>query len=381
MREIQSFEIFALDLPFKKPFKHAAASRTTSSSIFVKCTTDNGISGYGECLPRSYVTGENRDDTFLLLKENILPQLIGKKYNSLNEIKDFLLQCDGKAPEEWLDPSVPQTAAWCAVDLALLDTFGRVFSEPIYLNSNSAFPPSLRYSVVISSDARLKTLLLIRLMAIPQVKIKVEKDGSAEFVQRARRIMGSRCDIRADANMAWNVEEALRNMKKLAEHGIQSFEQPIKADDIDGLATLVKESRLGVMVDESLHDRESLERLLAKQACTAVNIRISKCGGLMAAFNRCIQALEAGMILQVGCQVGESSLLSAAQLKLLTAVPQINYAEGCFGRLLLKEDPVTPLLQFGYAGRPPQVPAGSGLGINVNDDMLSKWCSKKEIVN
>ena len=100
------------------------------------------------------------------------------------------------------------------------------------------------------------------------------------------------------------------------------------------------------MVDEGLTDRDSLRRLITHRACTAVNVRISKCGGLVAASARCREALDAGLMLQVGCQVGESSLLSAAHLALLSALapltPGVRFAEGCFGRHLLREDPATP---------------------------------------
>ncbi|MEN8128461.1 MAG: enolase C-terminal domain-like protein [Planctomycetota bacterium] len=380
MPRIKSFTLYAVDLPFKKSFKHAAASRQTSDSIFIKCTTDTGITGFGECLPRSYVTGETRDNAFALLKNSILPKLIGKEFGTFAEVKQFLQSCDGKAPADWLDPDQPQTAAWCAVDIALLDTFGRVFNESVRLDDNTTFPSSVRYSVVISSDAGYKTLLFIRLAAISQVKIKVEKENSAESVRRTRKILGSKCDMRVDANMAWDVDEALKNMGILARLGIRSFEQPVAADNIDGLAVLVKKSGLDVMVDESLNDRASLENIIQKKACTEVNVRISKCGGLVAAYNRCRQALDSGLTIQIGCQVGESSLLSAAHLKLITAVRQVKYAEGCFGRLLLREDPATPVLQFGFRGKNPPVTTLPGLGVGMDEAILDRWMVKNTTI-
>jgi L-alanine-DL-glutamate epimerase-like enolase superfamily enzyme len=120
------------------------------------------------------------------------------------------------------------------------------------------------------------------------------------------------------------------------------------------------------VVDEGLTDRDSLQRFIAQRACTGVNVRISKCGGLVGAYARCREALDAGLMLQVG----ESSLLSVAHLTLLQALapltPGVRYAEGCFGRHLLREDPASPLVQFGYGGRPPPRPPGAGLGVRVD---------------
>jgi muconate cycloisomerase len=345
MARIERFEILATDFPFRKPFKHAAAERRSSYSLLVRCDTDTGPPGYGECLPREYVTGETREGAFELLKERILPRLVGREFGSLDEVTEYLGCCDGKAPAEWVEPDVPQTAAWCVVDLALLDAFGRAFGEPVRLEGDVTWPPAVRYSVVISSEASLKTLLAIRFAGVKQVKLKVEAEGDLAAAQRARRWLGRRCDIRVDANMAWDADEALAAMGRLSGVGIHSYEQPIPADDIEGLARLVRESGQDVMADESLGDRDSLDRLIEMKACTAVNVRISKCGGLLAARARCREALEAGLKVQVGCQVGESSLLSAAHLVLVTAVRRVTYAEGCFGHLLLREDPAEPVLQ------------------------------------
>jgi L-Ala-D/L-Glu epimerase len=177
--------------------------------------------------------------------------------------------------------------------------------------------------------------------------------------------------------MAWDAEQALAVIGQLQAVGIRSFEQPVASGDLDGLARLVAESSAQIVVDEGLTDRDSLQTLISERACTGANVRISKCGGLVAAYARCREALDAGLMLQVGCQVGESSLLSAAHLTLLAALapltPGVRYAEGCFGRHLLREDPASPLVQFGYGGRPPRRPPGAGLGVQVDPVLLQPW--------
>ncbi|HEU4342241.1 MAG TPA: enolase C-terminal domain-like protein [Candidatus Binatia bacterium] len=380
---ISKFEIFAVDLPFRRVFKHAAAERNSSSSLFVKCATDDGHVGYGECLPREYVTGESRNEAFKLLRDKLLSRMLGMKFNSLDQVKAFLIECDGKAPEKWGSATGPQTAAWCAVDLALLDCFGHALQEPVRLGDGDRFPDNVKYSPVLSAESGfefLKTLIKIRLYGFRQVKLKLGGGADTHLGYLARRVLGKNVDIRTDANMAWSVDEALSAMRDLARYGVSSFEQPIAAGDISGLARVVKESGLGVMVDEGLSDRASLRRLINEHACTAVNVRISKCGGLMASLARCREALDAGLTLQIGCQVGESSLLSAAHLILVAAVQKVRYAEGCFGYHLLREDPAEPVLQFGYGGRPPARPKGAGLGVAMNEAVLKRWTVQQAIV-
>jgi len=385
MPTVTELQLFAVDLPFKTVVRHAAAARTTSESLFLRMTLDSGVEGWGEALPRAYVSGESRQDAFALLRDQVLPALVGQRFQSLPEVVSFLEKCDGKAPSEWVPPDVPQTSAWCCVDLALLDAFGRASGEPARPAAGVPAPSPAalgryRYSGVVSAGqgwSYAGSLLKIRAFGFRQVKLKLERDGTLQAARTARRLLGRRVDLRADANMAWDVEQALAVIGQLQAVGIRSFEQPIAASDLTGLARLVAESGAGIMVDEGLTDRDSLQRFISHRACTAANVRISKCGGLVAAYARCREALDAGLLLQVGCQAGESSLLSAAHLTLLQALaplePGVRYAEGCFGRHLLREDPVSPLVQFGYGGRPPRRPPGAGLGVRVDLAALQRY--------
>src|ERR671912_2473408 len=392
MPTVTELQLFAVDLPFKVTFRHAAAARTSSESLFLRARLDNGMEGWGEALPRAYVSGEGREQAFALLRDTILPALVGQSFGSLPEAVSFLEKCDGKAPPEWVHPEVPQTAAWCSVDLTLLDAFGRASGEPARPAAGVPGPSAAalgryRYSVVVSAGRGwpyAASLLKMRTFGFRQVKLKLERDGAVGAARTARRLLGRRVDLRVDANMAWYVEQALEVIHQLRTLGIQSFEQPIAADDLSGLARLVRESSAGIVVDEGLTDRESLQAFISQQACTGANVRISKCGGLVGAYARCREALDAGLMLQVGCQVGESSLLSAAHLSLLSALaslrPGVRYAEGCFGRHLLREDPASPLVQFGYGGRPPPRPSGAGLGVQIDRAMLVRWAVDQAVV-
>jgi L-Ala-D/L-Glu epimerase len=389
MPTVTELKLFAVDLPFKTAFRHAAAARTTSESLFLRMALDSGVDGWGEALPRAYVSGESRQDAFALLRDQVLPALVGRRFQSLPEVVSFLEKCDGKAPTEWVPPDVPQTSAWSCVDLALLDAFGRAFG---HLASPGGQPSEgalerYRYSGVVSAGRGwpyVKSLLKMRAFGFPQVKLKLGEDGAVQAARTARRLLGRRVDLRVDANMAWDVDQALEVIQQLRTVGIRSFEQPIAAGDLSGLARLVAETSAEIVVDEGLTDRESLQRFLGQRACTGANVRISKCGGLVGAYARCREALEAGLMLQVGCQVGESSLLSAAHLSLLSALapltPGVRHAEGCFGRHLLREDPVSPLVQFGYGGRPPRRPPGAGLGIRVDQVMLERWAVDQAMI-
>jgi muconate cycloisomerase len=161
-------------------------------------------------------------------------------------------------------------------------------------------------------------------------------------------------------------------MQLLGRYGVEAFEQPLPAEDLDGMARLTADG-FPVIADEGFDDAASLERRIAARACSGVNVRIAKCGGLVASLARCRRALEAGLTLQIGCQVGETSHLSAAQLALVRTLGRgVSYLEGCYGERLLDVDPARPLLQFGRGGRPPEPPAGSGFGTEIDMGIVAQ---------
>ena len=379
--KISRFELHAVDLPLKRPFRHAAATRRASESLVLKCTLDDGSTGYGEALPRPYVTGETREGAFNLLAGSILPALLGKSFDDLGDVVAFLHGVDGDPGRSEGVNGEPAAAAWSAVDLALLDAVGRATGAHVRLPALPAeggLPP--RYSAVASADSGVFRLLLLRLYGFRQVKLKVGDAGAFTNCRRARRILGRACDLRVDANMAWSAQSAPARMRELGTLGVRVFEQPLPTADLARLSTAGLGPDVVVMADESATSRASLRALAASGACNGVNVRISKCGGLVAAHNRCREVLEQGWLLQVGCHVGESSLLSAAHLILLGACPGARYAEGCFGGHLLRDDPFSPCLQFGFGGRRPVLPARPGLGVAVDERSLSRWTTRTRLV-
>lgn len=379
MRTIAGFELFATDLPFRNSFRHSAAERTRSDSLFLRCLLDDGSWGWGESLPRAHVTGESRDGAFDLLAGSILPALVGRTFGGVPEVERFLAECDGRAPAGLAARRIPQTAAWCAVDLALLDAFGRASGEQPLAGERKAFPPGLCYSGVLSAAGSKRKLLLLahRLWGCRAVKLEIGPETGAGELAEIRRWLGPGVDLRADAGMAFTVDQALARMPKLARFGVGSFEQPVAANNLKGLARLGAETGLEVMADESFSTRESLVRLVELGAATAINARISKCGGLVATLARCREALAMGLAVQIGCQVGESSLLSAAHLRLTAAVGDVRYAEGCFGTLLLEKDPGRPVLRFGWRGRPPAAPRGPGFGVEIDRALVSRHSARR----
>src|SRR6185436_14971175 len=117
-------------------------------------------------------------------------------------------------------------------------------------------------------------------------------------------------------------------------------------------------------------------RLIEMKAADYFNIRLSKCGGIAGSLAVAKLAEDAGIKIQVGAQVGETGILSAAGRTFAAHLPALAFAEGSFGTWLLAEDLTFENLAFGMGGRAPLLKT-RGLSITVNEAALERFTTAK----
>ena len=101
------------------------------------------------------------------------------------------------------------------------------------------------------------------------------------------------------------------------------------------------------------------------------NLRLSKNGGFLATLRLVEFARRHQVRYQLGCMVGETSILSAAGRKFIELVPDIAFAEGSYGRFLLRDDVARPKVQFGLGGTIKPL-SGLGWGVTVDASALTR---------
>ena len=370
MSAIAAVDVLTIELPFRFSFGHALAERRSSTNVFVRLRLDNGVVGYGEGVPREYVTGETVESALEALVERQVPALLGRELADPGEIPVLVDQIPATGPEGRLD-----LAAHCALELALLDAAGKHFEVSVSHWLDGDPSPEVRYDVVLpfSSPKKVAALsLVIRALGVKQVKAKVGGDLQKELesLRTLRRILGRDADLRVDANCAWTADEAITVIRMLGTYGVSAVEQPLPGDDLEGLRRVADELEEAIIVDESLRTIEEGRALIDARACDAFNIRVSKNGGLLNSMQLARMAADAGLFCVVGAQVGESGVLSAAGRHLAAHIGP-RYLEGSAGRLLLKQDVTKENVLPGRRGRA-RTPTGPGLGVHVLEEVLGR---------
>ena len=370
MSAIAVVDVLTAELPFRFSFGHALAERHSSTNVFVRLRLENGIVGYGEGVPREYVTGESVESALQALVERQVPVVVGRELNDPDDVVALADEIPGTGPGGRLD-----LAARCALELALLDAAGKHFEVSVshWLEGDPA--AHVHYDVVLpfSSPKKVAGLaLVIRALGVKQVKAKVggNLDKELASLRTLRRVLGSGADLRVDANCAWTADEAITVIRTLRRYRVSAVEQPLPGDDLEGLRKVTAEVEEAIIVDESLRTIDEGRALIEARACNSFNIRVSKNGGLLNPMRLARMAADAGLFCVVGAQVGESGVLSAAGRHLAAHI-RPRYLEGSAGRLLLKEDVTKENVLPGRRGRA-RTPTAPGLGVRVLDDVLGR---------
>src|SRR5262249_28323746 len=235
--KVATLTAFVVRVPLKKRIKHASHARTETDNVIVRVQLNDKSVGWGEGVPREYVTGESADSALDLLKTSDLKA-------QLADVRDY---AQALAMVERVKPAavpgdvrgVQGNAARCAVEIALLDAFGRAFGEPLCNVTRNVAPglyqfrDKVQYSgAITSARSGVKIRLAawrMRILGVSQVKVKVGIEGHDDPYRLGmiRRRLGTTVDLRVDANEAWPAAAAADRIAALEPLSITSVEQPV----------------------------------------------------------------------------------------------------------------------------------------------------------
>ena len=387
--QVVALEARHVRVRLKRPVKHASHARTETDNLVVVCTLSDGKVGYGEGVPREYVTGETIDSCIDLLKRSDL----ATQLQHAHEFEQVVRQAEriklADVPGD--DRMCAGNAARCAVEVAYLDAFGKALGEPL-MNVTKLVTPDLyephervQYSGVILSGKGWKVraaAVAYRLFGFRQVKVKVGIAGQddAKRLRAIRRCVGSGTDLRIDANEAWTAAEAADKIRALEPFGITSVEQPVPHEEVAKLADVRKQVSTPVMLDESLCGEVDAERAVREGWCDLFNLRLSKCGGYIPTLKLAELAARHGLGYQLGCQVGETGILSAAGRQFACSVKGIRYLEGSFDKHLVHDPLITEDITFSRSGGWAPMLTGSGTGVAVDPEKLDSITVRREVL-
>lgn len=308
-----------LTLHTRDPFVIARGGYAEHVNVLVRLTEADGEFGLGEAAPNKYY-GESVASALDALAR-ATPLLAGRH------------AADVEAIEDELRATLPEARSLtAALSVALHDLAAKRRSVSVreLWGLDSSRIPLSSYTIPIADPAVLAERVQ-RASEYPVLKIKLGA-GDERLILDTVRDAAPEKTLRVDANAAWSRAHAAEMLEVLADHDIELLEQPLAADDIEGLRELQERTAIPIIADESCLVARDVERLAG--VVRGINIKLAKCGGLVEARRMIAAARAHDMSVMAGCMIESSVGISGiAQL-----APMLDYAD-LDGAALLADDP------------------------------------------
>ena len=323
-----------LRVPLKTPFKTALRTVDTVEDIIVTMHTDTGHIGYGEAPATAVITGDTHGSIIEAIRKFIAPRLIGQEIANLNRITRLIQSALEK-----------NSSAKAAVEIAIYDLFGQLYDAPLYKMLGGGDP-------VITTDITISVDYIDKMVAdsvaavergFESLKIKVGKDIGVD-IERIKAIYAAvedRALLRLDANQAWTAKQAVYAMQTLEDAGVrlELVEQPVKAQDLEGMKYVTERVHTPIMADESVFGPTEVIELIRMRAADIINIKLMKTGGI----SNAIHIADIAAMYQIECMIGcmlETSISVAAAAHVAVAKSDVITKVDLDGPSLCQFNPV-----------------------------------------
>ena len=343
------------------PFVTALRRTETTDTVVVTVTDSDGRIGWGEAPQVWQVTGESLAGATACIETMLAPVVVGHALDDRDDLAVVAASVQRAVARNF--------GAKVAIDAALHDLVARAEGTSVAAvlgGGRGGIPRVLTTDVTLSAGeaSALADTARDRVAAgFRTLKMKVGTDAATDVqrVASVRDAVGPDVAIRLDANQGWTREEAVQVIRALevADLGVEFVEQPVVAEDVEGLAWVRERVGLPVMADESCYGRYDLERIIRLGAADLVNIKLAKCGSLTAGRDLLARARDVGLGTIVGSMM-ETHIGVGAAAALVAAEPTTEVSD-LDAAWWSESSPVAG--GIAYSGNEIRMPQGAGSGI------------------
>jgi len=368
--KITDVEVTILSFAPEKPIADALNLNLAWGDTIVQLHTDEGLTGIGEaCAPfaspllvkaiveksfRQYLVGEEPFHRERIWEKMYLSSLrYGRKGVAISAIS--------------------------GVDIAIWDLIGKATNMPIYKllggyrDEVRAYASAGFYQESKGIQDLAEEMAQFPKRGFTAVKIKIGRDP-AEDVERVRAVreaIGDKVDLIVDANAVWNPRTAIKFANRIEKHNILWFEEPVSADDLEGLATVTSKIDIPTSTGEQEYTRYGFRDLITKRAVDIVQPDVVTAGGISEAYK--IAALASAHHLLCVPHTFTSPISLAANLHLIASIPNGFIVEFDTTEMTPLRDKLLRVpFQIDHRGFV-KVPDGPGLGIELDEKTVATY--------
>lgn len=354
MIPLERLRLIVLRLPLVHPFRTSFGEEREREVLLVSVEGD-GMKGWGECVASSgpWYSYETVGTALHVIRDFIVPLL---REASLETPRDF---------PTLVAPIRGHPMAKAAVEAALWDLYCRLKGVPLWREIGG-----VREEVVSGVSIGIQSSipeLIERVRGFvergyPRVKLKVKPGWDVRVLEAVREEFPG-IKLQVDANCAYTPGDPV--LSEFDRFGLLLLEQPFHHEDLLDHARLAREIRTPICLDESITSPHRAWEALELGACSVINIKQGRVGGLTAAMEIHDLAQDRGIpvwcggMLETG--VGRALNVALATLPNFSLPNDISASERYFS-----VDIAHPPFELTPRGTIP-VPPGPGIGVEVDE--------------
>ncbi|NMA85592.1 MAG: o-succinylbenzoate synthase [Epulopiscium sp.] len=323
---IDKIELYEVAIPLKEPFQISGGVSHFRRSLIVVLSSGD-FKGYGEAAPfeEPYYSSETISSVKMLYKELLIPRLLGKTIDSIEEMNEVLNE--GVRGNAFAKAGI-ENAYW---DLLCQKNNKNMKQMIEYKMEQMGVPKEFMeskdhiksgVSIGIPVDGKIETLRQWAQEYIDEgyqrIKIKIRPGWDLEPLAAVREQIGD-FPLWIDANSAYDLEKHKETLEKMDHYDLLFYEQPLHHDDILDHASLAANIKTPICLDESLKSERVARQALESGASKIWNIKIQRIGGLLEGIKIYKLAVENGVQLWGGTMpesgIGAIPILNLATFK------------------------------------------------------------------
>jgi glucarate dehydratase len=353
-------------IPASIPYKHREVSyqvqRDGATDVIIKAMTDNGLLGWGESC-----SGANVESVVEALQA-MAPFVLGRSPWESEAIRRELWHHG-----VWMFRKPTASFAYAGIDIALWDLCGKSCGQPLYNLFGGRVRSRANYFYYLARGSNEEIAAQCREgmekgFQVFYLKVGLDIEAELEMVRTVRETTGPKVKIRLDANGAWTVNEALRNLARLDTYGIDFIEQPVSQDPSVSMQEVRARCPVALSANEGMWTAEDAYRQITQRTADVYCFSPYWVGSL-AQFQRLCQVAHFEGLQICRHTHGEFGIVAAASHHILLTLP--NIVDGNQQTAHIMQDDVLKSPVPIVSGPDWGVPEGVGLGVEVDENKVA----------
>ena len=176
--------------------------------------------------------------------------------------------------------------AMSSIDVAIWDLIGKASNKPVwkllggYSSKVRAYGSGI--NLFWNKEEVVKEALSFVERGFGAYKMKVGREKWQDDIARVKEVrdaIGYGTDLMVDANNSWSVNRAIMMAKRLERYEVAWLEEPVMADDVDGIGQVAKNTSIPIACGETEYTRYGFKDLITRGGISIIQADILKCGG------------------------------------------------------------------------------------------------------